>query len=839
MSMSMASTAFAFPTYPSLLPNTATTFSVQENMQRPCITCHNNPDGGAGCVDRAIPPHSNACSTGPEPLLTMAPCLNAFGRMFRDAPLPGMVSKQWTVALAMADADCDGFTNGQELQDPLGTWEFGPAPGNAAYVTRPGFTNVNPGTNDADGDRYCWIGRDLNMDGDCTDTDEISAGQDCNDNAASVNSGATELCDDDIDNDCDGRVSLLDDECEDVADRDGDGYCPSGRDLNLDGDCLDEGEDAGTPDCDDSEVTVYPGAPEDCFDTLDNNCDSDIDLADVACDFNDRDGDGFCPVGQDFDNNGSCNDSDVERASVPADCNDQSASVNPVVMEVCRDLVDNDCDQRADLSDTDCAHLVDTDLDGYCPAGRDRNGNGNCAEADELSDTERDCDDANFRRRPGTEDCTESLDNDCDGLADLVDPSCVDYLDGDGDGFCTAGQDLTVGGDGDCMDGDLGETALLSDCDDTNGAVKPGGVETLCTDGLDNDCNGVRDERDPNCREYADQDRDGYCPNGIDNNDDGDCIDADEPAAAQDCDDQSPARSPGLTENCGDRTPSGSAIDNDCNLLANGNDPACMGAQVDMDGDGYCPRGRDTNGDGDCDDDGERTDQSDCNSRDPNVHPGAEEAGYEGCTDSVDNDCDGRVDLSDTGCATYLDQDQDGFCPVGRDLDFDGQCLGSGERDLSSDCDDMLQTVSPRRLEVCADEIDNDCDGKIDAWDSTCPCADVSECVLAASDVCHDAECRNNRCVATLRSECVDAGMPEAGIPDAGIGPDAMVPEDAAVPSDAGDSDASVPKPPKPSGCWLSVPGAGGMSSSWALGFAAAALAWRRRRSPLSKERAQ
>lgn len=45
----------------------------------------------------------------------------------------------WNAELAGIDSDGDGFTNGEELQDPLGTWKSGdPAPGDPDNISNPG-----------------------------------------------------------------------------------------------------------------------------------------------------------------------------------------------------------------------------------------------------------------------------------------------------------------------------------------------------------------------------------------------------------------------------------------------------------------------------------------------------------------------------------------------------------------------------------------------------------------------------------------------------------------------------------------------------------------------------
>lgn len=55
----------------------------------------------------------------------------------------------WGAALAALDSDGDGFTNGEELQDPNGTWSSGSI-GNASLVTNPGDPNSHPATTSVD-----------------------------------------------------------------------------------------------------------------------------------------------------------------------------------------------------------------------------------------------------------------------------------------------------------------------------------------------------------------------------------------------------------------------------------------------------------------------------------------------------------------------------------------------------------------------------------------------------------------------------------------------------------------------------------------------------------------
>jgi hypothetical protein len=136
-------------------------------------------------------------------------------------------------------------------------------------------------------------------------------------------------------------------------------------------------------------------------------------------------------------------------------------------------------------------------------------------------------------------------------------------------------------------------------------------------------------------------------------------------------------------------------VDNDCNSLSDGNDPACQGPTcTDTDGDGfYAQEGCGT--------------RVDCDDSDAGINPSAPED----CLNGVDDDCDGLVDAADPSA---------GNCPVDcTDADEDGYAV-EGNECGPRDCDDANATVNPGATEDCLNGVDDDCDGLVDDQDSDC-----------------------------------------------------------------------------------------------------------------------
>ena len=98
---------------------------------------------------------------------------------------------------------------------------------------------------------------------------------DCDDADSKIHPGATEICTDRIDNNCNDLI--------DAVDRNAAG-CPVADCTNTDGDDYAvEGGKCGPVDCDDGKSSINPGKIEICDDGFDNNCDGNADAVDATC----------------------------------------------------------------------------------------------------------------------------------------------------------------------------------------------------------------------------------------------------------------------------------------------------------------------------------------------------------------------------------------------------------------------------------------------------------------------------------------------------------------------------------------------------------------------------
>jgi hypothetical protein len=523
-----------------------------------------------------------------------------------------------------------------------------------------------------------------------------------------------------LDTDDDG----LGDACD--GDKDGDGIdnendnCPlvanaDQADLDQDGvgdDCEDDKDGDGVAngqDCAPLNPAVFPGAQEVC-DGVDNDCDLAEDEG-----FPDSDWDGIK----------NCVDSDDDGDGDPdeTDCEKLNPLIHAGALELC-DNIDNDCDDKTDedFGTTTCGKGLCTHVVPICE-------NGIVLSCDPLEGTE-------------LETC-DNLDNDCDGLVDedlgtttcglgicyKTIPNCVAGQPQQCDPVAGAEADLCDGLDNDCdgkTDEELGTISCgQGACFHTIQACV-GGEEMVCNpfagaqpescDGIDNDCDGDKDEDlgTVACGQGACLHEMDYCGAGkvaicnaflgaspeVCDGFDNDCdslVDEDLlPITCGQgiCQNTVPACIEGIPQSCdpllGALPEQCDGFDNDCDGIID------EGLGMSTCGVGQCLHTVDNCVDGQ---------EQDC---DP-----LEGAGDESC-DAEDNDCDGTADPEDSiGCTPYfVDDDEDGY-----GVATDHKCLCQPEAPYTAivdgDCADDNENVHPEASELCDTGLDDDCSGGI------------------------------------------------------------------------------------------------------------------------------
>jgi hypothetical protein len=318
-------------------------------------------------------------------------------------------------------------------------------------------------------------------------------------------------------------------------------------------------------------------------------------------------------------------------------------------------------------------------------------------------------------------DCDQGLclDGVCYAVECAEDSHCSEGEACDASGFCVALIEGCIDLDGDGYG--EGASCMGADCDEHDPAVHTGIVEdseTLCGDGIDNNCDG----RDIPCG-ATDADQDGF-------------------PESEDCDDQRADVNPGRSE-----TPY-NGRDDDCDPSTSDNDLDADGVLSERVGGRDCDdtnpliypdaieipgNGIDENCDGidrvlsdiDGDFDGFSPAMGDCNDDDRSVNPSTNEVPYNGRDDDCNpttsdddldedgfrlaDDCnDANPDINPLVREIFYNNIDDDCNPVTNDDDVDGDGYRANHVG-GSDCDDLSSTIHPDADEVPYNATDDDC----------------------------------------------------------------------------------------------------------------------------------
>lgn len=367
---------------------------------------------------------------------------------------------------------------------------------------------------DLDGDKY-----------NATAGGVCGATADCDDTNSSVHPGATEVCNG-IDDNC---INGIDEGCECTPPGSKQACGPPEAGIGL---CANGNQTCENGNWSDCVGATYP-IPEIC-NSEDDNCNNQTDEGVLITSYRDFD----------VDNYGNLTDL-TEACTVPdgyvdnsLDCNDFSSSANPGLTEIC-DRIDNNCNgiidenctcvpndvqecgvssvgecklgsqtcledatwgecegavfpvnETCNNKDDNCNTLVDENLTeikecglGICAGGTQtrecingtETGWGACSTADKAVN----------------ETCN-GADDDCDGNIDNGLPNYTFYKDSDIDGY--GDPSITV----QACAAPEGYANRAGDCNDANKAVNPGATE-ICTNNIDDNCNGLTDAREEGC----------------------------------------------------------------------------------------------------------------------------------------------------------------------------------------------------------------------------------------------------------------------------------------------------------------------------------------------------
>ncbi len=419
-------------------------------------------------------------------------------------------------------------------------------------------------------------------------------------------------------------------------------------------------------DCDDTEASIYTGAPQIC-DGLNNDC-ADPGWPSLAGN----------PEGVDDDGDGM--------NECEGDCDDTDADTHPGAMQQC-DGTNNDCD------DPDWPQLPADEVDG------DADGAPQCA----------DCDDGDPRVYPGASEACDGVRNDCDHpewpVADL------DEVDSDGDGFAICAADCD---DGNAAIHPCAEETCNAIDDDCDSLIDEDAIgEDSDGDGARNLCDNCPSDFNPG-QEDADTDATGdpcdNCPddaNADQSDEDGDTIgDVCDACLADPVNDPDVDMVCHTVDNCpGDTNPQQEDADGDS--VGDICDPCPFDATNDGDADGTCEDVDNCPG-------AHNADQSDLDA--DTLGDVCDNCPADHDPTQADSDADGTGDA----CDTCTDPDGDGFgdpafpatiCTADNCPGLFNELQADADGDLVGDvCDNCPADPNSSQSDIDLDTLGDPCD---------------------------------------------------------------------------------------------------------------------------------
>ena len=454
-----------------------------------------------GALDAALVARIEAAERAVDPAVCM-------GNLQRWLQSKGLVISVPDIT-RVVDTDRDGTPNNTDGDDDAdGVADAGD---NCRLVSNADQAN-------ADGDAF-GDACDPDADGDMVADIQDNCPERANTNQQDTDAdGLGDVCDPDLDGD---TVANGVDNCpsvpnQDQADDNGDGVgdaCDPG--LDVDGDGLPNGLDncPGVSNADQAnrDGDAFGDACDEDIDgdgvkNHEDNCphvvnaqqqDTDMDGIGDACEL-DSDNDGLADRVEDANWDGHVNPGETDPFDPDTDDDGliDSLDICPTMPDTAQR--DNDSDGMGDACDDDDDNDGVPDVFDNCPftSNPDQEGDGRvgraCDDSDGVAEHEDNC--------PGVNN-PDQADWDGDGVGDACDDSDGDGVLDNVDLCRSIPHEAQVDMDGDRIgdacdqdrDGD-GVTAARGDCDDGNPHLFPGNPE-ICSDNLDNNCNGATDEQ--------------------------------------------------------------------------------------------------------------------------------------------------------------------------------------------------------------------------------------------------------------------------------------------------------------------------------------------------------